>query len=161
MGEKRAGLLRSGDLWAGLLLAAMGVFIIVTASGWLFLGPAGPGPGFIPMWHGVLMLLFAVLLVVTSVLRHVPAPGAPSLRAEWRLARRGLGIWLAFAIAVGLLKLLGFFIAFALLALFIVTVLYRKPLLVGVATAVSASVAFYLIFPLALGLRLPTGPLGF
>ena len=48
--------LKSADLWSGLVLAALGVFIIVEARQWEFMGPDGPGPGFFPLGYGIAMV---------------------------------------------------------------------------------------------------------
>jgi hypothetical protein len=60
-----------------------------------------------------------------------------------------------------LLKWLGLLLSLALLTLFIVSVMYGKPLRVGLATAAGNVAGFYLVFQLALGVELPVGLLGF
>jgi hypothetical protein len=74
---------------------------------------------------------------------------------------RGLSAWVAFAAAVALLKPLGFLVSFALLTCFIVAVVFRRSFIVAGTTALAAAVAFYVVFPLALNVALPTGYLGF
>ena len=52
--------------------------------------------------------------------------------------------------------------SFALLAFFVVVVVFRRPLLTAAVVAVGAArSAFYLIFPVALSVSLPTGSFGF
>lgn len=41
---------KSGDLWSGLALAALGVYLVAEARQWDYLAPAGPGAGFFPIW---------------------------------------------------------------------------------------------------------------
>ena len=41
---------KSGDLWSGLTLAALGVYLVAEARQWDYLAPAGLGAGFFPMW---------------------------------------------------------------------------------------------------------------
>ena len=53
------------------------------------------------------------------------------------------------------LKLIGFLAGFALLTFFIVAVMYRRPLKVAAAVSAALTVGFYLLFPLALGVKLP------
>jgi hypothetical protein len=62
---------------------------------------------------------------------------------------------------VGLLKILGFLLAFGLFTLFLVAVMYRRSLGTAVAVAVGMPVGFYLLFPVALNVALPIGWLGF
>ena len=151
----RAG---NADLWSGLALATLAGYIIVEASGWEYLGADGPGPGFFPLWYGIAMAALSLALVVSSVLR---GPQPADERIDWPKAGRALTAWLAFAAAIAAAKLAGFTIVFAALTFFLVAVLYRRPLKVAAAVALASAAAFYLLFPLALGVSLPVGPLGF
>lgn len=149
---------KTADLWSGLALAGLGVYIVVQAWQWEYLGPDGPGPGFFPLWYGAAMLLASGALVASSVLRR---DGTRRAAIEWRRTGRALAVWLALAVSVALCKLLGFVVSFALLALFIVVVMYRRPLRVGLGVAVASAGSFYLVFALGLGVPLPVGLLGF
>jgi len=143
---------------SGGLLAGLGVFVIVEAKGWEYLGPDGPGPGFFPIWYGIAMVALALLLVVTSLRDSGAEPDKP---VNWHEVGRAMLAWAALALCVGLLKILGFLLAFGLFTVFLVAVMYRRS--IGTALAVSAGicVTFYLLFPLALNVALPVGKLGF
>lgn len=146
------------DLWSGLVLAALGVFIIMEARQWEFLGPDGPGPGFFPLWYGIAMVVLSGVLVISSALRKASrADGA----INWRETGRVLATWLALVVSVAALKLLGFAISFALLTFFIVAVMYRRPLTVAASVAATSAAGFYFLFTFALGVSLPAGVLGF
>jgi hypothetical protein len=80
---------------------------------------------------------------------------------DWRATGRALTAWSAFAVAIALMGWLGFLLSFALLTFFIVAVIFRRPLATAGMTAVGAALGFYLVFPVALNLPLPTGVLGF
>jgi len=140
---------RSADFGSGLALGGLGAYIIVTASGWEYVGQDGPGPGFFPLWYGILMAALSAILVVSSVSRK------DDRRIDWSGARAAFTTWAVFALMVAALKLVGFVIGFAALTFFIVLVMYRKPLKVAAITALALSVGFYLLFPLALGVKLP------
>ena len=139
--------MRSGspDFWSGLALAALGGYTVYTARGWEYLGQDGPGPGFFPLWYGIAMLALSLLLVVKS--------GGEAV--SWKGAGRAFATWGAFAVSVVLLKLAGFVVGFAALTFFMVAVMYRRPLAVAALVAIGTTGAFYLIFPLALGVQLP------
>ena len=47
---------RDGDVISGGLLAALGSYIVLEARAWTYSGPEGPGPGFFPIWYGILMI---------------------------------------------------------------------------------------------------------
>ena len=140
------------------MLAGVGIFIIVEARGWEYLGPDGPGPGFFPLWYGVCMVALALLLVVTSVVQRASAPAKP---VDWGEVGRALVAWTGLALCVGFLKILGFLLAFGLFSFFLVAVMYRRPLGTSLAVSVGMAAGFYVLFPLALNVALPVGKLGF
>jgi putative tricarboxylic transport membrane protein len=140
---------RSADFWSGLVLGGLGAYIIVVASSWEYMGQDGPGPGFFPLWYGIAMVVLSLMLVVSSL------RSAATETIDWTGARSAFTTWAAFTVMVAALKLVGFVIGFAALTFFIVLVMYRKPLKVAAITAIALSAGFYLVFPLALGVKLP------
>jgi putative tricarboxylic transport membrane protein len=148
---------KSGDLWSGISLALLGLYIVVQARQWDYMTDEGPGAGFFPLWYGIGMVVLSLVLVA----------GAMRSRGTWRVTidrratGRALTTWGALALSIAAFSVLGFVISFALLCFFIVAVMYRRPLRVAAAVAVLNAAGFYLVFPLALGVSLPTGLLGF
>jgi putative tricarboxylic transport membrane protein len=151
------GTRKSGDLWSGVALAALGLYIIIQAGQWEYLGPEGPGPGFFPLWYGVAMLALSALLIVSNMRRGYARGNA----IDWTKLARAFSTWFALAVSVALFKPLGFVISFALLTYFIVAVMYRRPLKTAALVAVASAGGFYLVFDLALSVPLPVGVLGF
>jgi putative tricarboxylic transport membrane protein len=139
----------NADLWSGLALAALAGYIIVQASGWDYMGPEGPGPGFFPLWYGVVMAVLSAALVATSVLRSEPDG------VDLRGAGRAFAVWLALALSAAAFKLVGFVIGFGALSFFVVAVIYRRRPPVAAAVAVGLAAGFYVLFPLLLGVNLP------
>jgi putative tricarboxylic transport membrane protein len=139
----------AADFWSGLALAGLGAYVIFQASRWEYLGEDGPGPGFFPLWYGIAMVGLSLLLVVSSL-----RTGEAS-RIDWGGAGRAFATWGALVVAVALLKPLGFAASFGALTFFIVAVMYRRPLWVAALTALLAAGAFYAVFVLALGVKLP------
>ena len=137
----------NADLWSGLALGGLGVYIITQAWRWEYLGADGPGPGFFPLWYGIAMVVLSLALVIASV----KTPAA----VDWTGAARAFAAWAAFAVAAAALKWLGFLVCFAVLTFFIVAVMYRRPLQVAAIAAVGLTAGFYVVFPLALGVKLP------
>lgn len=148
---------KQGNLISGGVLAGLGVLIVIEARQWDYLAPEGPGPGFFPMWYGIAMIALSLALVV-SALRQPVARGNPVLWAE---VARALLMWAALTACLALIKVLGFAVTLTLLTFFIMSVMYRRPLLHGVIAGVLTSAAFYLAFPLALNVALPVGVFGF
>ncbi len=144
---------------SGAVLAALGVFIINEARQWTYSSAEGPGPGFFPLWYGIAMVVLSLALIASSVMR--PAQVNKGEPVDWRGIGRALTVWAAFAGCVALLKITGLLIALGLLTLFVVAVMYGKSLKVALAVAVGNAAGFYLVFPFALDVSLPVGPLGF
>lgn len=137
------------DFWSGLALGGLAAYIIVQASRWEYLGADGPGPGFFPLWYGIAMAALSLFLVVSSLKEKDAA------RIDWSGAGRAFAAWGALAACVALLKVAGFLVCFAALTFFLVAVMYRRPLKVAATVAIAATAAFYVVFPLALGVKLP------
>jgi len=145
---------RSGDFWSGLVLAALGTYIVVTAHAWDYITEEGPGAGFFPMWYGGAMIALSLALALGAVLR-------PSKRAEvrWQDVSRAIAAWVAFVVSVALMPFIGFVISFALLTAFIVKVMCGEKIRTALIVAICGSAGFYLLFEVALELSLPAGKL--
>jgi putative tricarboxylic transport membrane protein len=148
---------RDGDVVSGGLLAALGLYIVLEARTWTYSGPEGPGPGFFPVWYGVLMIALSLFMIGG---RLAKTRAADNRRADWAGMGRALGTWLAFVAAIALLKPLGFVLSLALLTFFIVTMIFRRSPMTAAITAGAIALGFHLTFPVALGVQLPVGLLG-
>ncbi|MFN2645326.1 MAG: tripartite tricarboxylate transporter TctB family protein [Burkholderiales bacterium] len=137
---------RSPDFWSGLALAALGAYILGATRGWEYLSAEGPGPAFFPRWYAIAMIVLGAALAIGST-----KPSA----IDWRGATRAFAMWAALAIAVLLMKFVGFALGFALLTIFVVAVMYRRPVSQAALVAGVMVAIFYLVFPVALGVPLP------
>lgn len=149
-------ILRNGDVLSAAALAVLGVYVIVESSQWTYSGEDGPGPAFFPVWYGVALVVLSLTLIVTTLGRRL-TPG----EVDWSGVGRALFTWAAFAISALLMGWLGFVVSFALLTFVMIAVVFRKPPLTAGVVAVGAAAGFHVVFPLALGVALPTGLLGF
>jgi putative tricarboxylic transport membrane protein len=138
--------MRRPDFWSGFALAALGGYIVYSARGWEYLGQDGPGPGFFPLWYGIAMLALSLLLIFSI---------NENQKISWKGAGRAFTTWAAFAVAVAVLKLVGFFISFAVLTFFLVAVMYRRPPAIAALVAAGLAAGFWIVFPFALGVPLP------
>jgi putative tricarboxylic transport membrane protein len=146
---------RRADFWSGLVLAALGAWIVSEAKRWEYLGPDGPGAGFFPLWYGIAMVVLSASLVARSLFA-IGTEEAPGPLA-WTEIRRAFGCWCALVVSVALLKVIGFIASFALLSWFIVAVMFRQSQRLGWSIALGAAIGFYLLFDVVLGVTLPTG----
>jgi putative tricarboxylic transport membrane protein len=152
------GLVRDGDVLSGAALAGLGTFILTTASQWTYTSADGPGPGFFPVWYGVLMIALSLVLIVSRILKPTFDDAEP---IDWHGLSRALVTWLAFVAGIALLPYLGFLLSFGLLCLFLIVAVFRRPLRDGVLSGAIISLVFYGVFDFLLEVDLPTGFLGF
>jgi len=150
--------LRNGDVMSGAVLAALGTFIVIQGAIWPYYTPDGPGPGFFPIWYGVLMVGLALWLIISA---------ASKSKAEARSevftvgTRRALMVWLGLVVCLVAMAWIGFTVAFGLYTVFIVSYVLGRSLLAGVITAAATCAGFYIVFWQVLGVQLPFGPWGF
>jgi putative tricarboxylic transport membrane protein len=147
------------NLIAAACLAAFGIYVVYVGSKLSYVSEVGPGPGFFPFWIGIGLLLFGayqMVLSYASARRH-SGPVAPL----WLGSGRALGAWLGLAVAIALFRWIGFALSFVLLAIFLIVVLDRRPVVLAVGIGAGLALAFYIVFEFALGVSLPKGPWGF
>jgi putative tricarboxylic transport membrane protein len=149
--------LRNGDVVSGAFLAALGLYIVAQAYSWNYYNPDGPGPGFFPTWYGLLMIGLALALIVGTARKPKPQE-SPKNRDG---TKRALITWLAFAACIATMGVLGFRLSFALFTFFLVAFVFQRTLVAAALTSVGATAAFYIVFPVLLGVQLPIGWFGF
>ena len=160
---RRRRKIKTSDIASGVLLVALGAYIVLQARDWSFITADGPGPGFMPIGVGAALIALALAQVIGAIRRSpdsTAAASAPASSGGERSVPRALASWAAFAISIALMKPLGFLLSFGLLAFFLVTVMYRQSLLKGVLVATLSALGFYLVFTVALRITLPVGVLG-
>jgi putative tricarboxylic transport membrane protein len=148
-------ILRNGDVISGAVLAALGAYILFESREWGYYADDGPGPAFFPAGYGIGLLVLSLGLIVTAARKD----GRDEY--DWRAIGRAIATWIAFATSVALMSWLGFLVSFALLTFFMITIIFRQSPAVASAVALCGAAGFYLVFPFALNVPLPTGLFGF
>jgi hypothetical protein len=137
---------------------ALGVFalLIIWDSRQLPLGTLRqPGPAFIPSLLASLLLIFAVVLVLTSS----RAPSLSSVRwTEWRHA---LAILAASLFSVFAIERLGYRLTVLLVLGFLLKLVEQRGWIVSLSFAFTLSFASFFLFYTVLRVPLPQGPFGF
>lgn len=173
LGSQRPRLL-TGESVALLLLGLVGAYLAISSFGLgLRTNGAWVAPGTMPLAVGTPLCLIAVVrLIGLAKAGRAPVDAEPAVAEQQdddrdifgrTAAQRVRQLWIviaALAVAIALVPLLGFPVAFGALVFFIATVVERQRLLVaGIVTAVSL-LAVHLIFVKFLGVPLPNGLLG-
>ena len=156
---KRWKALLQGEVLAGLFLSGLGTFILLRALSLDYTSDIGPGPGFLPLWLGIVIIGLSLLLIFATLRK----PFAPNILSHENPNKpsRSLVSWFAIMMGVVLLTTLGFYASFALLTAFFVLAMEKRSVPVVVAVAAGSAFGFYLIFSLVLRVPLPSGPWGF
>ena len=149
---------RDGDIFAGAATAALGVYIILTASNWEIMGPDGPGPGFFPVGYGAGLVILSLILVFQRA--FAAGPGQDKAFDREGL-RRAAATWATFAGAAALMPTLGFFVSIGLMAIVLGIAVFEKTLKTSLMNGVLIALGFYLVFGLALDVSVPAGRFGF
>ena len=162
----------AGQAVAFGMLAVLGAAVFASSFGYGILGEGGRvGPGLLPMATGLLLLLLSAAQLLTRLRRlrragdaPADAPGGTGTdvfgRTETQRVRQLRLVVLALPVAVLLVPLLGFLVAFGLLVLFVSAVVERRPPLVALLVTALAMACGYGIFAVFLDVPLPTGLVG-
>ena len=149
---------RQADLAVGAAFVVVGLLTIYGSLGLSYAVRAGPGPGFLPRWLGIGLVLTGLGLL-GSRLRTKNDEALP-LPGRWGFVRVGLALVLMAAL-VASIELLGFLVATAGMVFCLLVFLEREPPLRAVVLSVILSLGFYLLFHTWLGQKLPPGLVGF
>ncbi|MEV4355880.1 tripartite tricarboxylate transporter TctB family protein [Nonomuraea sp. NPDC049625] len=114
------------------------------------------GPGFLPLVSGVALAVLSAACLLQSVRRAAPATEADD-------PRRVRTLWTVFAmllVALLLVPLTGFLVAFGLLVFAVSAFVEKQRVVPAAGVAVAATVVIYAVFVLFLAVPLPGGLLG-
>lgn len=152
--------MKKADLISGCVLLVLSGFVIWESWNMPPSATFGPGPGFLPLWMGVIVAGLAAILFLTALFRthdpNEPAifPGKKALTAV------GL-VLLGLTLYTILMEPLGFLANTLLFVAFLMAVVQREGFKVTAAVAVLTTAGLYIIFHLLLGISLPRSPFGF
>ena len=151
--------MKKADLITACVLLALSGFVIWESWQMPPSATFGPGPGFLPLWMGVIVGGLAVILFLTALFRPHD-PNEPSLFP----ARKGLTavglVLLGLVLYTVLMETLGFLANTLLFVAFLMAVVQREGFKVTAAVSVLTTAALYIIFHVLLGITLPRGPFG-
>lgn len=143
-----------GDLLVSLIFAALGLVWVMGAAELPRWDRETPGPGFLPLVFGVLLLGFAGL----SAAQAIFAPAAPA--EDQGGLRKPLLVLVITAAAVTALEVVGFVLTIFAMLLALYALVERKPPVAAFIAAAAVTGALHVIFAVWLAVPLPLGPFG-
>lgn len=151
--------MKKTNLIMGLFLSALSIFVIVEAKKMPPEMPgSGLGPGVLPFWLGVGILVLCLILIAQSLLDKKPS--GKSVFATSEIISVGI-MFLAMVIYAILMSLLGFGTATLFLVVFLVRRIGRYAWWKCGSMGVAVSVVSVYLFRMMLDMPLPAGITGF
>lgn len=148
----------SRDQMSGLFWLGISIFVcfesIRAGSGTFH----SPGPGFLPFWAGTVLGTFAMILIVTNILKKQKEITNLWKGVEWS---KVILVFASLLIYATLFAKVGYLITtFGLMAVLLGVVERRKIWIQGVTALITALVTYFVFYKL-LGVQLPKGILDF
>ncbi len=141
---------------AGLALACLSIYILLTASRWTLFNAEGPGPGFFPVGYGLIMLGCSLVLIYQRITAQVDTrPKVARTALDESGFKAALLSWVAIIASVPLMYFFGFVVGFGLAIRFRVKVVFERSWRTSLITSSAIVAGLYLIFPVLLGAALP------
>ena len=152
--------MKKADQWSGLVLLILSGVICWGA----ILLPLGnvrnPGPGFYPLWLGIILGGMSIALIWRTARRKEGARTLRDILAEKVRWEKVLWVLIALVLYATLMDFLGFLIATFLLMAFLLRFIEPQPWRTVLMWTLIGSLGSYLIFDMWMKLRLPKGVLG-
>jgi len=148
----------TADRVLGLLVMILGTFILVQSLKLQYYLDGIPGPGFTPFWVGVVLIVLAVLIIISSFFGQAKTEKSPFIKQDLLKMFGAIGGSL---LVVVITEYIGMLLSLGLLAGFFTWFYGLRKRRTVILTAVLTPIILYLVFSLGLGVTFPTGRLGF
>jgi putative tricarboxylic transport membrane protein len=153
--------MKVGDRVFGLISLGLSVWLIIEAGRYDYLTEFTPGPGFAPLWVGIILGLFSLFLIYQSLSRKgSKEDDIPILPGRSSLVRVGY-IVLILAVFTALMMSLGFLLAAWGFVFFLLYFLEDYSILKSVSYSMLFSALSFFVFRYWMEVDLPKGWLGF
>jgi putative tricarboxylic transport membrane protein len=139
----------------GAAVLALGVAVIFFARQLPYHSDYGPGPGFLPLWIGVVLVLCSLVVTVQEL--RAQNSGATFFQPRTRMAVKVLAV---IAGAFLLFPFLGFSVGFGLFILTTMRLMGKHGWMTCGVTALVTTVGIHFLFGHWLDIPLPTGLVG-
>jgi uncharacterized membrane protein YozB (DUF420 family) len=147
--------MRFADLIGGAVVLLLGLAVIYFSSQLDYYSEFGPGPGFLPLWVGIVITGCAIYVMIDFLRKHGKA--GPFFKSRTRL---GAQMLIAIIVTFLLFPLLGFSIGLALFTGFTMRMMGRHHWVSCGLTAIVTAIGIHFIFGQWLYIPLPKGIIG-
>ncbi len=152
--------MKKADQWSGLALILLAAGMIWAALGLPYGDIHKPGPGFFPLWLGVILGGMSIGFFVQATLTTRSAQTLRNILEEDVHWGKVLLVLVSLILYAFLMDYIGFLLVTLLLMVVLLRFIEPQPWTVVIGWALVGSVGSYLIFEVWMKLRLPKGFLG-
>jgi drug/metabolite transporter (DMT)-like permease len=152
--------MKKADQWSGLVLLVVSGFICWGAFSLSYGHIHNPGPGFYPLWLGIILGAMAMGLILKATWQKGGAKVLRDILAEKVRWEKVLFVLMALILYGFLMNFLGYLIVTFLLMAFLLRFIEPHPWKSVIGWTLIGSVGSYLVFEVWMKLRLPKGFLG-
>jgi len=152
--------MKKADQWSGLALSILAAGMIWAALGLPYGNVHNPGPGFFPLWLGVILGGMSIALLVQTTRGKESERTLREILEEDVSWGKVLLVIAALILYGFLMDYIGFLIVTFLLMALLLCFIEPQPWKIVIGWALAGSVGSYLIFEVWMKLRLPKGFLG-
>ena len=152
--------IKKADQWSGLVLLVIAGFICWGALSLSYGHIHNPGPGFYPLWLGIILGVMAMGLILKATRQKKGAKVLRDILAEKVRWEKVLFVLMALILYGCLMNFLGYLIVTFLLMAFLLRFIEPHPWKSVIGWTLIGSVGSYLVFEVWMKLRLPKGFLG-
>ena len=147
--------MRLADLIGGVVVLILGLAVVFFSLQLTYYSEYGPGPGFLPLWLGVVLIGCAIFVIINVLKKHDKI--GTFLKPRTKL---GLHVLIIIFITLLLLPFLGFSIGLALFVGITMRIMGKHRWVSCSLTAVVTAICIHLIFISWLTIPLPQGLIG-
>lgn len=152
--------MKKADQWSGLVLIVIAGFISWGAISLPYGNIHNPGPGFFPLWLGIILGAMALGLILKSARQREGSKTLQDILVEKVRWEKVLLVLIALVLYAALMNILGFLIVTVLLMFFLLYFIEPHPWKTVVGWTLVGAVGSYMVFEVWMKLRLPKGFLG-
>jgi putative tricarboxylic transport membrane protein len=152
--------MKRAETAAATIFMLLGVLVIKSSTALIYMTDIGPGPGFFPLWLGILLIFLGLILVVQNVISmrkndqktsEIEEPLWPGVAGATRV---GIVIFALLAVSF-LITRIGFILSIFILISSLLYTLGKQKISTTLIVAFSGSFGVYFLFTKFLYVELP------